>query len=617
MRNLGFVIGLMLNAVIAFGQTTVTTGNNKYVVLEASPQSWSGFTPDAYCIEDGMRSNNKLIIVNNHNNNATSIDSFKFLSYDQWDATYIGATTPLGTIDRKPDIANNIAFSRTDWVNKINARCSSYVYYQLTMTVKRIGQQLSVFLSGKSLANQSGEYRFNVMITEDSLLQNQANNYTSGSCSYMSGGNPLVQFPHRDVLRAYLGTEWGIFYCYHPLLNQIDTMTFNYSIPKSFNINKLRVIGLVQKYNSSNQADREVINAISLNTLCSPSTSNNITNTNNGRVCDSILLSSTKSASCYIWYKDGVVIDTTTINSKYFKTSGKYQMKAIDGFGCALDTSNTITVVRFDDEKKPQICSVSVDSATGKNEIIWEKYGITRATQYNIYRENSSSQFVLIGTKAPNLFSTFIDTGSYPLQQAYRYKITLIDSCNVETPVDSSVAHKTVHLTSNVGISGEVNLIWNLYEGKLYSSHDIMRSVNSGPFVSIANVPNNITSYSDLTPPSGKLTYRIDLSTTGCTPTAKNTSYSAISSNSVVIFPTKINSLSKDIVTIYPNPTNGKVTITNSCKITKVEIANLLGQKLFSETHNTNKVIVDISSFEKGVYFIKVNDGYTEKLVKE
>jgi hypothetical protein len=85
----------------------------------------------------------------------------------------------------------------------------------------------------------------------------------------------------------------------------------------------------------------------------------------------------------------------------------------------------------------------------------------------------------------------------------------------------------------------------------------------------------------------------------------------------LVINTTGISSLTKDVFTVYPNPTNSTVTVTNNNNITKVEITNVIGQKLLSESYNSNKVTVDISSFEKGVYFIRVNDSYIQKLIKE
>ena len=58
------------------------------------------------------------------------------------------------------------------------------------------------------------------------------------------------------------------------------------------------------------------------------------------------------------------------------------------------------------------------------------------------------------------------------------YKIAAIDVCTNES--DLSPAHKTVHLTMNEGVNGEVNLIWNPYEGFTVSNYLIYRSIDGG-----------------------------------------------------------------------------------------------------------------------------------------
>lgn len=337
----------------------------------------------------------------------------------------------------------------------------------------------------------------------------------------------------------------------------------------------------------------------------------------NNKICDSLNIFTSTSSSFYIWFKDEKYLCYSTINNLFIKDAGVYQVKCFNNLICKYDTSNRIKIERFDDEKTlPKICAVSVDSISGKNEVIWEKSGINRAQHYNVYRENTSSQFVLIGTKLSNQFSTLLDTSSNPFQQSYNYKITLTDSCGSESLLDSSTAHKTIHLSANVGINSEVNLIWNLYEGRNYSSHNVMRSNNGGSFIQIAQVANNITSFTDVTPPSGSKIYRVDLANTSCVPTAK-TNYGGISSNAVLLTPNGINPKSYDKVSITPNPGLEVVKIKFGMPIQKVEITNLSGITVFTGNYEQfNDVKINISSFNVGIYFLKINDLYIYKLIK-
>ncbi len=271
----------------------------------------------------------------------------------------------------------------------------------------------------------------------------------------------------------------------------------------------------------------------------------------------------------------------------------------------------------------PQICVVVNDSATGKNEVVWEKTGIETAEWYNIYRENSSSVFVKIDSQASNIFSTYIDTGSYPVIQSYSYKITLTDSCGNESPLDSSTTHTTIHLTASLGVGGVVNLNWNLYVGKPITTQNIMRSAGGGAFVSIGSVANTVISYTDATPPSGSLIYMIaTLSTTGCNPTARITSgseYEKITSNPVDISSTAglTNLADPFAVQIRPNPTTDNINISSTAVIYNIVITNTIGQKVFASDYSDKNVNISLELLPPGVYLVKINNSSVYKVVKQ
>jgi hypothetical protein len=77
-------------------------------------------------------------------------------------------------------------------------------------------------------------------------------------------------------------------------------------------------------------------------------------------------------------------------------------------------------------------------------------------------------------------------------------------------------------------------------------------------------------------------------------------------------------------ISIYPNPAKDKFEIRNpKSEIKEVEIYNAFGESVFSQQQTTNNkqqtVIVDISSFSPGIYFIKIkgNSENVIKLIKE
>jgi uncharacterized repeat protein (TIGR01451 family) len=76
--------------------------------------------------------------------------------------------------------------------------------------------------------------------------------------------------------------------------------------------------------------------------------------------------------------------------------------------------------------------------------------------------------------------------------------------------------------------------------------------------------------------------------------------------------------MQKEDIALFPNPASSEVSITSTHTISQVEITNLLGQVVYISTGSlTNKVAVNISSLQAGMYFVKINGTVVRKLVKE
>jgi PKD repeat protein len=68
---------------------------------------------------------------------------------------------------------------------------------------------------------------------------------------------------------------------------------------------------------------------------------------------------------------------------------------------------------------------------------------------------------------------------------------------------------------------------------------------------------------------------------------------------------------------VYPNPASNELFVTAGVTINNVTVTNQIGQKVYSGTTNGKDISIDISSLPSGLYFVKVNNLYAAKFLKQ
>jgi hypothetical protein len=302
------------------------------------------------------------------------------------------------------------------------------------------------------------------------------------------------------------------------------------------------------------------------------------------------------------WSNGDTIEDLLTVNE------GTYTITVTDFNGCVDTASYEIMApMPYNFE---EVCMLTVDSLTGKNQVVWNKTSGKQTMEYHIFKEtNVAGQYAQIGTVPYLNMSVFTDVNSVPQQQPDRYKIAVVDSCgNVS---DTSDLHRTIHLQSSFGSSGEVNLSWTQYEGRAVQTYEIYRWISAGNLVQIGSVSGASNTFSDLNPPVAPIVnYNVRAIFSGdvCAPAVgKTSSYESARSN--ILDQTGIGMPDlpwKGLARMFPNPTNAVVRIEVPEAGFVIRITNLLGQVIHQVMVQEQAINIDLAHVAAGMYQVEL-----------
>lgn len=290
------------------------------------------------------------------------------------------------------------------------------------------------------------------------------------------------------------------------------------------------------------------------------------------------------------------------------------------------DTVSDWVTINFENNTPApqQLCVVTVDSATDKNLLIWEKEITTAIDYYAILKEtNQNGIYAEIGSVSYDSLSVFIDTLSNPFQNANTYKIEIVDTCGLRSI--SGTPHKTIHLSINLGLNNVINLAWNQYEGLPILTYNIYRGQSPENITMLASVPSNIVSFTDNFPILGANYYYVEaVLPDSCTPFRDGLTGSL--SNYTAQLISSVNEYDADnFFSVFPNPNNGTFTLNfNAVKSGSATISmyDVPGQLIYQSgkinISSSPKYTINTGEIASGIYFLRVDTEYgifTKKIV--
>ncbi len=319
-----------------------------------------------------------------------------------------------------------------------------------------------------------------------------------------------------------------------------------------------------------------------------------------------VILDAGNGYNSYIW-SSGSNAQFANVTS-----SGNYVVTVTDNNGC-LGVSQPFAV-NASLAQIPSICFVGADQFTNStnNRIIWEKPISTIIDSFFIYKEtNIANSYLKIGSKSYADTAIFIDYFSNIAVQPYRYRISVFDSCGVESALSNY--HQSIHLTINQGISNSWNLIWTKYEGLSIPSYNIYRGTSPNNLNLISAVSGNISSYTDLNPPTGQVYYQIEVvlpfSCDPVNPQRSSAVFNSVLSNIANSPLTSIETINNNFeVKLYPNPSSGKVFLEFEENYNNIQIRlfNYIGQEIYKNVfENSLKLEFNLPN-EQNLYFFEI-----------
>ncbi len=235
----------------SFTVTGVAPHPDKNILAEEATGAWCGFCVRGIVFMDYMRQTypNKFMGVAVHEDDIMEVSGYSLSSsypgFSGYPSVVINRSSLIDPMDMEESLINEIT-QTPPVVIGVNAVMDANT------------RLLTVNLTGNFSQNLSGDYRFNAVVTEDSVhvldtAYSQVNYYTANAYGPMGGfenlpeeipsANMYYDFVARKICGQWAGTAGSLPATISS--GSVHNYTFTYTVPANYNAQHLKVVGMV------------------------------------------------------------------------------------------------------------------------------------------------------------------------------------------------------------------------------------------------------------------------------------------------------------------------------------------------------------------------------------